>query len=243
MIAAQPNAGKSAFAMDLSIKWVQQHGLWGYYFSADTDEGDMKRRALAVLTGESMLDIEEGLDGPGEGWYLDQLDAIQDLRWAFKSDPDVGFIFDELDAFHEAYGAHPDFIVIDNLVNLVGDMENDKHGLMELQKALKYVARTFGVAVIVLHHCKEGSSDPFVPGPRKSVQNMVNELPEQIMTVAYDSENQRFGVAGVKLRGAKADPKAERPVWLGARFETMWFGPIATSTPSAVAEFWESLDE
>lgn len=231
--------------MHLAINWVQRHGLWGFYFSADTDEGDMRRRALAALTGETMDEVEEGLEGPGEPWYLEHLDGLRDLRWAFRSDPDVKFIMGELDAFQEAYGAHPDFIVIDNLVNLVGDVENDKHGLMELQAFLKYIARTHGIAVIVLHHCSEAGGDPMVPPARKWVQNKVSELPEQILTVAYDSNAGRFGVAGVKLRGAKADPKAENPVWLEADFSRMAFKDIAPNVgpTKTTEEWWSSLDD
>lgn len=243
MIAAQPNAGKSMFAEHLAIEWVTKHGLWGYYLSADTDEGDAKRRALAMLLGETMTEVEEGLDGPGEAWYLEQLDSLADLRWAFRSDPDVPFIMAELDAFHEAYGAHPDFLVVDNLVNLVGDVENDKRGLMELQSFLKYIARTHGMAVLVLHHCSETSGDPTVPPARKFIQNKVSELPEQILTVAYDAEEGRFGVAGVKLRGAKADPKAEHPVWLEADFARCHFADLNVGPTRSTSEWWESLDD
>lgn len=246
MIAAQPNAGKSMFALKMAVDWVKNHGLWGYYLSADTDEGDCRRRTLAMLTGMTMDEVEEELDGPGADYYLGELDSLCDLRWAFRSDPDVQFIMAELDAFHEVYGAHPDFLVVDNLVNLVGDVENDKRGLMELQMALKFFARTHGMAVLVLHHCSESSGDPTAPPARKWVQNKVSELPEQILTVAYDADQAKFGVAGVKLRGAKADPKAENPVWLEADFSRCHFGEpkVTPSMPTqrATSEWWKDLD-
>lgn len=240
MIAAQPNAGKSMFALHLAIRWVTQHGLWGYIFSADTDETDTKKRAGANLLKMPQDEVEELMSGPGEEWLDERLEALRDLRMAYKTDPDTEFVMAELDAFNEAYGAHPDFVVIDNLVNLVGDIENDKRGLMELQAGFKYIARSYGCAVVLLHHCSESSGDPEKPPARKYIQNKVSELPEQIMTVAYDGEQGKFGVAGVKLRGAKADPKAERPVWLEADFGSCYFSdPVYRPHIPSQERWWE----
>lgn len=226
MISAQPNAGKSAFALSLAISWVRDHGLWGYYFSADTDEGDMKRRACAALTDTPMDVVEREMaeSEEMEAWYEERLEVLKDLRWAFKTDPDIEFMQNELEAFKEAYGAHPDFVIVDNLVNLVGyAAPNDKSGLLEQQLGLKYLAREHGFGVLLLHHASESSGDPTSPPARQWIQGKVSEIPEQVFTAAYDADRERFGVAGVKLRGAKADPKAERPVWLDADIGRLHF--------------------
>jgi hypothetical protein len=216
MIAGQTNAGKSMFALYYALRL----GEPTLYFSADSDEATQFERAAAMTTGHRMDDVREALDSGGGPYYEDELDSLTDFRMDFASNPSLDDIEQTLLAYDELHGRFPGVIVVDNLVNVVSEHESEKKGLMEIQQVLKYICRETGAAIFLLHHCSEADGKPYQPPPRKAVQQKVSEIPELILTVAFDPVQNRFGVAGVKNRNGKADPEAREPVWLVADMDT-----------------------
>lgn len=213
MVAGQPNAGKSMIALYICMKLLEL-GERPLYFSADSNESTQASRMAAIVTGTPARDVEASLEAGGLAYYEDEL-ADLDLRLDFNSNPSLDDIELTLAAYEEMYGAWPSVIVVDNLMNVEGSGdENEKAGLVEIQKVFKYICRQTGAAIIVLHHCSESEGKPGMPPARKAIQQKVNELPELILTVAYNIESNMFGVAVVKNRHGKADPAAKDPVWL-----------------------------
>ncbi len=216
MIAGQPNAGKSMFALHYALKL----GEPTVYFSADSDEATQVTRAAAVVTGHRIEEVEEGLRQGGEGYYSDALASWDKFRLDFNPNPSLEDIEQTLLAYDEVYGRFPGLIVVDNLLNIVADQaDGEKKAYMEIQKVLKYLCRETGAAIFLLHHCSEGDGGPYWPPKRKAIQQKVNELPELELTVAYNPLQNQFGVAAVKNRNGKADPEARNPVWLWADME------------------------
>ena len=84
----------------------------------------------------------------------------------------------------------------------------------------KYLCRTTGAAFLVLHHCSESDSKPGFPPSSKSVQQKINELPEAVVTVAYNGDQHQFGFAVTKNRHGRADPSAASPVWVFADMDS-----------------------
>lgn len=232
MIAGQPNAGKSMFA----LFYAMQLGEPTLYFSADSDEGTQVTRAAAVVTGHRIRDVEEALQNGGLPYYEDELSELADFRMDFASNPTLDDIELTLAAWEEIYGRYPAVVVIDNLVNVVAEHDNEKKAFMEIQMVLKHMCRTTGAAIFLLHHCSEAEGKPYNPPARRAIQQKVNEIPELILTVAFNNLTNQFGVAAVKNRNGKADPAAQDPVWLWADMDTgRFFDDRYAATMAGVA--------
>jgi len=216
MIAGQPNAGKSMFALYYAL----QLGEPTLYFSADSDEATQFERAAAMTTGHSMDDVRVALSNGGGPYYEDELDGLSNFRMDFASNPTLDDIEQTLLAFEEVYGRYPGVIVVDNLINVVAEHDNEKKAFMEIQQVFKYICRETSAAIFLLHHCSESDGKPWQPPARRAIQQKVNEIPELILTVAFNPQTNEFGVAGVKNRNGKADPAAQDPIWLVADMDT-----------------------
>lgn len=216
MIAGHTNAGKSMWALYYCLRLAQK-GERVLYFSADSDEHTQGTRMAAMTTGQRTEDVEAAVaTESGMSYYADALAEVN-IRMDFNSNPTLEDIELTLAAFDELMGEMPTVIVIDNLLNVEGfggEGETEKNGLIGIQKVLKHICRTTHAAVLLAHHCSESEGKPNQPPARKAVMQKVSELPENILTVAYDPEGERFGIAAVKLRNGRADPSARNPVWL-----------------------------
>lgn len=229
MIVAPPNGGKSFLALYWVVRLVEREGMTGLYFSADTDDFTMKLRATAILTGEHMADIETDLLRGRGRKYHDVLAKLTPLRFDFEPDPTYQHMAEEIQAFEEAWGDYPQIIVVDNLMNVVSTNENEWSGMKEVTKALHRIARQTGAAVFVLHHMNESDvKDPRFPAPRKAVAGKVNQLPEVILSLGFDSTYGRLRVAKVKDRNGRHDPTGTDYVEVfvdvahGAIYENKW---------------------
>lgn len=215
MIAGQPGAGKSMLALNYSYRLAQQ-GERVLYFSADSNEQTQATRLAAIVTGHSIHDVRASLESGGLGFYEETLADI-DIRFDFDSNPTLDDIDLTMSAYEELFGAHPTVVVWDNLMNIEGidgSGENEKHGLVQIQKVAKYICRKTNTALLILHHCSEAKGKPHQPPSRSEIQQKVNELPELELTVAYNPDTSQFGIAAVKNRHGRADPGAKNPVWL-----------------------------
>lgn len=217
MIAGQPNAGKSMVALYMS-KIFSEMGERVLYFSADSNESTQSTRLAAVVSGDRIAEIRQSVSEGGLGFYEQQLEDV-DIRFDFNSNPTLDDIELTMLAYEEMYGDHPTVVIVDNLMNVEGasgDGDNEKHGLIQIQKFMKWMCRDTRAAFIVLHHCSEAKGKPHLPPARSEIQQKVNELPEVQLTVAYNRETSQLGVAAVKNRHGRADPSAADPVWLWA---------------------------
>lgn len=204
MITGQPNGFKSGLALYWAIGLAKK-GLTVYYVSADTDPHDSKVRAAAMLSGHRMDDVErEYLNNTaGADYYDELLSELTTVRFDFETDPTWHYMTEGLMAFNEMWGDYPDVVVIDNLLNVVAETEDQWAGMKEVTKGLHRMAWLTGSSVFVLHHQNEGEGDPKVPAPRKRIAGKVSQIPELILSLAFDSHAGLLQVAAVKNRSGK----------------------------------------
>jgi hypothetical protein len=199
MIAGQPGAGKSAFAL-----WIAQRmNARTLYFSADMDAHTAVTRLAGLLTGYTVEEVTSALNGPGFGFFEEEL-LSSNIQFCFDSGPTLQDIADEIDAYVELWDAYPEVIVIDNAMNVEAEMGEEHAGLRLIFKELHRMARDTGAGLLVLHHTREEAS-PFLPQARAAIQGKVAQLPERILTVALDTSQGTFLFAPVKNRGGKQD--------------------------------------
>jgi hypothetical protein len=203
MIAATPAAGKTFIA----TKLVQRIAEPTLFFSADTDEATMLVRAAAMVTGDRQSDVGSALLEDGADHYAAHLaSAFKDARFVFETDPTYEDLELETAAMTEVYGACPGVIVIDNLMNLVGENENEWASMRDSAKAIKRLVRITGASVFVLHHMSENNSRPNYPSPRRDIQGKVSQLPELIISLAASENGDCLRACAVKNRFGIGDP-------------------------------------
>jgi hypothetical protein len=205
MVCAQPNGGKSFLALWYAIK-AQIPTL---YISADTDQATTIYRAIAMLTGEKVDDIEETFEQGLDAAYTPELERISNMRFTFEPSPTLEDINLEVLAFEEMWGEPPRIIIVDNLMNVVHGEGNGLSEMQEISQFLHHLARKSGAAVLILHHASENESKAAYPPPRKAVLQKVSQLPEVIITTALIPEENLFRIAVVKNRSGPHDPTGQ----------------------------------
>ena len=197
MIAATPASYKTF----LALYWVARMGLRTLFFSADTDQFEMAKRATAMVSGERQDDVARRITD-----YADLL-AQLNIRWVFESDPTYTDLALETAAYAEAFGDFPEVIVIDNLMNVVGENENEWSSMRDTTKAIKRLVRITEAALFVLHHMGEDKADQSMPQPRSKLQGKVSQLPEIILSLSANGDELR--VAPVKNRFGPGDASGQ----------------------------------
>ena len=213
MLVAQPNGGKSLYAMFAAI----QMRVPTLFISADTDEATMRIRAAAHLMQKPAREVEEMMASSGSVIVDEALEVLDDFLFlAYEPSPSLDDIWDEALAVEEVLGRWPTLIVVDNLMN-VSDADGDGgewQGMRANMQHFHTLARKVDACILVLHHVSESDSRPFAPPSRRSVQGKVNQLPEQILSVAMNPKENQFRIAAVKNRHGAHDPTGEEYVSL-----------------------------
>lgn len=223
MVVAIPGAGKTYWM----LKYLQVLGLSTLYFSADTGAQDQLERASAMATGNRIEQIREDMLMGGDEYYSDILaENFAHIRWVFETDPTYDDIELEVSAYAEAYGEFPQIIVVDTLMNLVGDADSEYASQKDSTRVLHRLERVTGASVFLIHHANEVSGNTAYPPAQKDVANKLNQLPSLILSLASDGDVMR--IAAVKNRGGPSDPSGKTfatiPVDLdrGAFFDSPW---------------------
>lgn len=208
MFAGTPGSMKTFMVLFLLAKM----GLPALFFSADTDAKTITKRAAAMLTGDSQEAVESALrTNGGASYYAEHLESLNKIRWVFESDPTYRDLELETLAFAEVHGKYPEIIVVDNLMNVVGESEDEWGSMRETTKAFKRLVRFTDAALFVLHHMAERKTDNTMPSPRSDLQGKVSQLPEVILSLAFDGVSE-LRVAPVKNRFGPADASARTHV-------------------------------
>lgn len=204
MIAATPNSGKTFMA----AKFAQEIKEPTLFFSADTDSDTMLVRCASMATGVRQSEVRAALqdEGGGRDYYSQELaDKFGHVRWVWESDPTYEDLALELMAHAEACGQFASVVIVDNLMNIVGQKEDEWASIRDHTKALHRLARVTGSAIFVLHHMSESNSRPDYPAPRRDIQGKVAQLPELIMSLAASWDGACMRVAAVKNRWGPKD--------------------------------------
>lgn len=221
-VCGQPGAGKSAFA----LWYADRLGIPTLYMSADMAPHTAVTRLVALRTGLTIDDVSNDFDDGLSQIHGPDLSG-SDVHFCFDSGPTLQDIADELSAYVEIYDQFPELIVVDNLMNVESGEEDDFAGQKFILKELHRLARETGAAVFVLHHLRE-EGDPTQTQPRAAIQGKVAQLPERILNLALDPNEQCLKIAPVKNRSGRQDATGKTFVRLRAWPEkssfTKWNG-------------------
>jgi len=217
VLAGQPGRGKTLAALWYAIT----SRVECLYFSADSDEGTIVNRALAVHMKETVSAVKKmrAFDEDDPAMVDSLWDLSNRIRIQTNPAPTLDDIYEECYAWIEMFGRCPELIVVDNLSNIQAMHDNEWTGLRDGLRALHTLARDTLSAVLVLHHTSESQGQPTQPSPMKATMGKVNALPEVILTIAMDGP--RYHIAAVKNRDGKADPYADDPVTVYVDPESM----------------------
>lgn len=207
MIAGTPGQLKSM----LALYWVSRMQVPTLFFSADTDAYETMCRAAAMVSGETKDSVEQALNR-GERERYDSLLADLNIRWVFETDPTYRDIQLETAAYFEVFGQWPECIVVDNLMNVVGENEDEWGSMRDTTKVIKRLVRITNANVLVLHHMQENEKDEEFPPRRGRLQGKVSQLPEQILSLLLKDDELR--VAPVKNRFGPGDASGRKYVTL-----------------------------
>ena len=197
MVAAAPNVGKSMFALIYALK----ANVRTLFFSADTDTTTVMMRAASHLSGHSQMTVESNLTTRSQ-YYDKYFEKMSNIQWVFDSSPSLDDIEGEIKAYIELYGAAPQLIVIDNLMNIAAETDNEWAGLRAIMMELHDMARQTEACVLVLHHVSEQSEygQGMTPPARRAIHGKVSQLPSLIATMGYDPFSKQMKIAAVKNR-------------------------------------------
>jgi hypothetical protein len=109
---------------------------------------------ISMLTNTDQNIIEPAMQD--KEWASEMLAQAAHIRWDFNSAPSVQSIEQELDAHVELFSRAPELVVIDNLTDLVGGEGSEWEGMRGMLKDMKFLAREYDTAFLVLHHMSEG---------------------------------------------------------------------------------------
>lgn len=217
MIAGRSGSAKSSFALWLVMKME----LRTLYYSADMSPWQASVRLAASQKAMTIDEIEVGLaDGSFEP------PAALPVQFCFDSSPNLRDIYDEMDAYVEAWGKYPELIVVDNLKNCDAESDGEYGGQNLILDHLHGITRQTGAAVIVLHHTQlaVGTKDPFSPQPRWAIKNNVDELPNLILQLGLNPDTNEFQIACTKQSTGAQDIEGKKTATLMADLSRNTFG-------------------
>jgi hypothetical protein len=210
MIAADPNNGKSPLALWHCVNWVRHHNLRVLYFSADTDEYTTWKRAAMAVTGQPKSSVEQ-MPKSQVSTALASLGGR--LSFSFETDPTYQHLMEEVVAFFELWGDYPDVVVIDNLMDVIGENEDEYGGMRDHTKAFKRLARATDSLVLILHHCNEEDQSKrkggIRPPARGRITGKVSQKAELVITIAFNGHENLMLMAPVKVRDGTPDDTGE----------------------------------
>lgn len=220
MIAGQPASGKSTLALALAVR-AQVPTV---YFSADSHKFTQSMRLIAMLTETDQQIVESAMQEDRE-WASEILQRASHIAWDFTSAPSVQRIERTCEAHIELHSTPPDFLIIDNLMDVY--TEGDEWGgKRDFLLDMKAVSREYGCAVLVLHHATQSH---FVPQgqvpPSHALAGKVAQTPALVLSVATD-EAGFMGVSPVKNRYGRSNPSGSEPTWFRYAPERMFIGEV-----------------
>lgn len=193
-VAGPPGAMKTGLVLYLVLRW----NLPTIYFSADAEDFEVVERAGAALSGHTMDQVRANPDA-----YVESLKTVDNVRFVYEDSPTYEDVELEIAAYAEVYGEFPKVIVIDNLMNLVGENESEWASHRDHARVIHRLTRITKAALFVLAHMSDDRIDPTTPAPRSKLMGKVGALPKAIWSLALDGD--RLKVAPVKNRWGPGD--------------------------------------
>jgi len=180
MIAGHPGSFKSVLALNMMVLWARQ-GISCVYFSADSDEYTVARRVIGILTNQQAEIVENTITNGHADLFISDLQELKDTRFVYQN-LDLNGITNNLHAYEAVYGAYPDVVFLDNLMNYV-DSAGEWEQMRTMTRDLDIMAREMKSHICILHHTSEGVSSASPP-PRSAIQGKISQIPRLVLTVA-----------------------------------------------------------
>ena len=222
LMASASGGMKSAYALYLSMHGTEDGitHIPTLYFSADCPKMVQGTRVGASLLDKTTDQIEEMLKAGDEKVWA-AFDTVDNIEWCWDSSLTTADIDLELEAYAHKYGAYPELIVVDNLINIQeynGDL-NSKDMVME---GLHYIASNTNSHVLVLSHVTKSYVNGNEPVTKMGLLDAPDKRARLILTT-YKSSPGMLGICVIKNTTGPADATARLQVHYGMMAERMWF--------------------
>jgi replicative DNA helicase len=203
LLASAPRVGKSVFATNLAIRTP----VPSVFFSADSDEWTVRSRAASILTGMNLEAIEKQLvDETWDEYMSGVLHKADHVDWCYRSDIDMEFICQRVDAYREIMGDYPKLMVIDNLGNAIGDAPDEMAELRRICRDLQALARGTRAHIMGLHHVTGAKEDGFKPIGLGDLIGKIGKIPEVVLGMCFAPGVQnQVNLTVPKNRGGKSN--------------------------------------
>lgn len=205
MVAGVPGTFKSIWALNAVHEW-SKHGVSVMYFSADGDEFTVVRRLAAIITGDNADVVESRMTRNDTERYEKALATLDGIEFEYEQ-----FDFEEMviriKSYEQVYGAFPDVIVLDNLIDFVSSYTAFDE-MQVLIKEFDGLAKEVKSHVLFLHHARlvtpknPGKPLPMDKPPRDDeISGKLTQLPTVALTMAAAGLN--LNISCVKNRNGK----------------------------------------
>lgn len=198
-VAGPPGAMKTGW----TIYYLLRQRRPTLYFSADAEDFEVDERVAAAISGESTEQVRKD---PGR--YVDMVrEHAGHMRMVFEDSPTYRDLELEISAYAEVFGRFPEIIAVDNLMNVVGEQDNEWGAMRDTSRALHRITRVTKAAVFALHHMTDDRTDPTTPAPRSKLQGKIGQLPKAIWSLALEGD--QLKIAPVKNRWGPGDASGQ----------------------------------
>jgi RecA-family ATPase len=198
-VAGPPGAMKTGLVLYLVLRM----NLPTLYFSADAEDFEVVERAGAAISGDTMEQVRANPER-----YVETLrTAADNVRFVYEDSPTYEDVELEIAAYAEVYGEFPKVIVIDNLMNVVGEQENEWGSMRDTARVIHRLTRITKAGLFVLHHMADDRNDPSTPAPRAKLQGKVGQLPKAIWSLALNGD--KLLICPAKNRWGPADASGQ----------------------------------
>lgn len=199
MIAGTPGSYKSVLALNMITTWAHK-GVSSLYLSADADEFTVVRRLSGITTGDGIDVVENNIIRKNAEKYEQALGRLEGVEFEYEQF-DMDNIAYRVKSYEQIYGAYPDVVVLDNLIDFVSSpMAFDE--MLVLIKALDAFSKEIKCHVLILHHAKlQGGANNANRAPNAApransqppadweIQGRLTQLPRLALTLAAGGFN------------------------------------------------------
>lgn len=211
LVAAAPGVGKTLTAANMAIR----SKVPTMYFSADSDEWTTKQRAISILTGTKLDDVEKNLNSEQAEWWEDgyakHLASADHVFWVYHTDISIEHIVAWLSAYAEMYGQYPELVVVDNMSNTCEDSQ-DAGELKTNCYELQAIARNTNAHVQALHHVMGDKENGDKPIYLADLIGKIGKVPELVLGLCFGEGRTTITMTVPKNRGGKPGTTWRLPI-------------------------------
>jgi hypothetical protein len=201
LVAGTPGSFKSVLALNMLESWAG-HGVRSLYFAADSDEVTVVNRLSGIITGTNVETVERRMMEGKRHEFENALRNKLARRAEFEYEQmDFDDVVRHTKSYEAVYGAYPDVIFIDNLIDFV-DSPTDYGGMLEFIRDMDGLSKEVKAHVCILHHAKlrdnksdsDDAKDPMQPPADWEVQGRITQLSRLVITICAVGLNVNMSV-------------------------------------------------